>query len=135
MARNDSGMKALQPPPEGIQVTSRTTTERNLADQMSSRVMGYTPVVIDDQSLVFDTYDVGRCNAATADAEVRAGKLLDRAGIPEQADKHPGQLSGDPQQRVAIAHAIADGSQGNAIRRAHFEARPGDDQGGARRED
>jgi len=36
-----------------------------------------------------------------------ARQLLDRVGIPEQADKYPGQLSGGQQQRVAIARALA----------------------------
>jgi general L-amino acid transport system ATP-binding protein len=36
-----------------------------------------------------------------------ARRLLDRVGIPEQADKFPGQLSGGQQQRVAIARALA----------------------------
>ena len=39
-------------------------------------------------------------------AEV-ARDLLERVGIPEQADKFPGQLSGGQQQRVAIARALA----------------------------
>jgi general L-amino acid transport system ATP-binding protein len=34
-------------------------------------------------------------------------KWLTRVGIPEQADKYPGQLSGGQQQRVAIARALA----------------------------
>ena len=34
-------------------------------------------------------------------------QLLERVGIPEQADKYPGQLSGGQQQRVAIARALA----------------------------
>ena len=34
-------------------------------------------------------------------------QLLKRVGIPEQADKFPGQLSGGQQQRVAIARALA----------------------------
>jgi len=34
-------------------------------------------------------------------------ELLERVGIPEQADKFPGQLSGGQQQRVAIARALA----------------------------
>jgi len=42
-----------------------------------------------------------------AEAEERAHKLLERVGIPEQADKYPGQLSGGQQQRVAIARALA----------------------------
>lgn len=40
-------------------------------------------------------------------AEKVAMELLERVGIPEQADKFPGQLSGGQQQRVAIARALA----------------------------
>jgi general L-amino acid transport system ATP-binding protein len=36
-----------------------------------------------------------------------AMQLLRRVGIPEQADKFPGQLSGGQQQRVAMARALA----------------------------
>jgi general L-amino acid transport system ATP-binding protein len=36
-----------------------------------------------------------------------AHELLERVGIPEQAEKYPGQLSGGQQQRVAIARALA----------------------------
>ena len=42
-----------------------------------------------------------------ARAEQTARDLLKRVGIPEQADKYPGQLSGGQQQRVAIARALA----------------------------
>jgi general L-amino acid transport system ATP-binding protein len=42
-----------------------------------------------------------------AEAEQSAVELLARVGIPEQADKYPGQLSGGQQQRVAIARALA----------------------------
>ncbi len=42
-----------------------------------------------------------------AQAEVKAMELLKRVGIPEQANKFPGQLSGGQQQRVAIARALA----------------------------
>ena len=41
------------------------------------------------------------------EADQLASDLLDRVGIPEQADKYPGQLSGGQQQRVAIARALA----------------------------
>ena len=41
------------------------------------------------------------------DSEKKAMELLERVGIPEQADKFPGQLSGGQQQRVAIARALA----------------------------
>jgi general L-amino acid transport system ATP-binding protein len=40
-------------------------------------------------------------------AEEIAMQLLKRVGIPEQAQKYPGQLSGGQQQRVAIARALA----------------------------
>ena len=39
-------------------------------------------------------------------AEERAHYFLGKVGIPEQADKYPGQLSGGQQQRVAIARAL-----------------------------
>ena len=42
-----------------------------------------------------------------AEADKLALSLLERVGIPEQADKYPGQLSGGQQQRVAIARALA----------------------------
>lgn len=42
-----------------------------------------------------------------ADAEQDGMELLERVGIPEQANKYPGQLSGGQQQRVAIARALA----------------------------
>jgi general L-amino acid transport system ATP-binding protein len=42
-----------------------------------------------------------------AKAEEVALELLERVGIPEQAEKFPGQLSGGQQQRVAIARALA----------------------------
>jgi general L-amino acid transport system ATP-binding protein len=42
-----------------------------------------------------------------AEAEEMAMALLERVGIPEQAEKYPGQLSGGQQQRVAIARSLA----------------------------
>jgi len=41
------------------------------------------------------------------EADDRTMELLERVGIPEQADKYPAQLSGGQQQRVAIARALA----------------------------
>ena len=41
-----------------------------------------------------------------ADAEETARGYLARVGIPDQAEKYPGQLSGGQQQRVAIARSL-----------------------------
>jgi len=40
-------------------------------------------------------------------SEKKAMQLLERVGIPEQAQKYPAQLSGGQQQRVAMARALA----------------------------
>ena len=55
-----------------------------------------------------------------AQAEAIAVELLERVGIPEQADKYPAQLSGGQQQRVAIARALAMQPNNHAVRRTHF---------------
>src|SRR3990170_8352104 len=57
------------------------------------------------QNLTLAPIWVRRWSQAKADA--KALELLERVGIPEQADKYPGQLSGGQQQRVAIARALA----------------------------
>ncbi|MEA1902339.1 MAG: amino acid ABC transporter ATP-binding protein [Actinomycetota bacterium] len=44
---------------------------------------------------------------ARDEAEESAMQLLERVGIPEQANKYPAQLSGGQQQRVAIARSLA----------------------------
>ena len=46
-------------------------------------------------------------NQPKAQAEKKAMELLEKVGIPEQAQKYPGNLSGGQQQRVAIARALA----------------------------
>ena len=45
-------------------------------------------------------------NTPKKEAEEAAMKYLERAKIPEQAKKFPGQLSGGQQQRVAIARSL-----------------------------
>jgi polar amino acid transport system ATP-binding protein len=42
-----------------------------------------------------------------AEAEVRAGQLLERFGLADKRDEYPDRLSGGQQQRVAIVRALA----------------------------
>jgi polar amino acid transport system ATP-binding protein len=42
-----------------------------------------------------------------ADAEARAGELLERFGLADKRDEYPDRLSGGQQQRVAIVRALA----------------------------
>jgi len=46
-------------------------------------------------------------NRKKEEAAQKAAALLDRVGLKDFAQKHPGQLSGGQQQRVAIARALA----------------------------
>jgi general L-amino acid transport system substrate-binding protein len=50
-----------------ICVQSGTTTELNLADQFRAANVEYTPVVFEDQTVAFQAYDEGRCDAITSD--------------------------------------------------------------------
>lgn len=42
-----------------------------------------------------------------AEADQKAGTLLERVGLPEKANAYPRQLSGGQKQRIAIARALA----------------------------
>jgi ABC-type polar amino acid transport system ATPase subunit len=46
-------------------------------------------------------------NVSEKEADERCTRLLERVGIPEQANKYPESLSGGQQQRVAIARGLA----------------------------
>jgi len=49
------------------------------------------------------SFDAGETGATS---RARAMELLDRVGIADHANKHPGHLSGGQKQRVAIARAL-----------------------------
>ena len=66
-----------------------------------------------------------------SEAEELARRLLNRVGIPEQAQKFPGQLSGGQQQRVAIARALAMNPKVMMFDEPTSALDPEDDQRGA----
>ena len=68
-------------------------------------------------------------------ADKKAMELLDRVGIPEQANKFPGQLSGGQQQRVAIARALAMEPKIMLFDEPTIGTGPGNDQGSTGRND
>ncbi len=57
-----------------ICVTSGTTTELNLADQMSFLGVSYDPVVAAEIDTVYGQYEEGRCDAVTSDKSQLAGR-------------------------------------------------------------
>jgi general L-amino acid transport system substrate-binding protein len=66
-----------------ICVTSGTTTEQNLADQMTFLGIEYTPVVAAEIDTVYGQYDEGRCDAVTSDRSQLAGRRSFAAAGPE----------------------------------------------------
>ncbi|HEY57050.1 MAG TPA: amino acid ABC transporter substrate-binding protein [Anaerolineae bacterium] len=68
MVSKDSGVTKLEDlNGASICVATGTTTELNLADQMSARGIDYTPVVFETADQVFGAYEEGRCDAVTTD--------------------------------------------------------------------
>ncbi|NOZ51001.1 MAG: amino acid ABC transporter substrate-binding protein [Chloroflexi bacterium] len=66
--RRDSGVNTLEDlAGASICVASGTTTELNLADQMASRGIAYTPVVFETADETTSAYLDGRCDAYTTD--------------------------------------------------------------------
>ena len=85
MVPSDSGIEKLeQLQGKTICVKSGTTTEQNLADQMSKRNIKYTPVVFGDEDTLYNSYVQGRCEAITADRT----QLVGRRAILPDPDKH-----------------------------------------------
>ncbi len=75
MVRADSGVTSLEElDGASICVTSGTTTEQNLADQMAFRGVDYTPVVAAEIDTVYAQYEEGRCDAVTSDKSQLVGR-------------------------------------------------------------
>ncbi len=75
MTRADLGATTLEDLDGAtICVTSGTTTEQNLADQMTFRGLTYEPVVAAEIDSVYGTYEEGRCDAVTSDRSQLVGR-------------------------------------------------------------
>ncbi len=85
MVTSASGIKTLEDlNGRAICVQSGTTTELNLADQMSQRGLEYTPVVFEDTDAVYAAYQEGRCEGVTSDRS----QLVSRKVILPNPDDH-----------------------------------------------
>ena len=85
MVRKDSGITKLEDlSGASICVASGTTTELNLADQMASRGIEYTPVVFETADEVTGAYLDGRCDAYTTD---KSG-LVARQSMFDKPEEH-----------------------------------------------
>ena len=85
MVRKNDGISSLEGLAGGtICVQAGTTTELNLADQMSARGIKYTPVVLETADAVFGAYEQGRCDAVTTDK----ASLFSRRGVLAKPADH-----------------------------------------------
>ena len=82
--RKDSGIKTLEDlQGASICVSSGTTTELNLADQMSANNIEYTPVVFETADETTSAYLDGRCDAYTTD---KSGLVARMSMFPHPED-------------------------------------------------
>jgi len=92
---------------DGIELTNDI---RNIHDVRSEIGMVFQSFNLFPHLTVLDNITLAPVNVRRWSQERAteiAMKWLNRVGIPEQAEKYPGQLSGGQQQRVAIARALA----------------------------
>lgn len=85
MTRADVGATTLEDLAGAtICVTSSTTTEQNLTDQMTFRGVEFTPVVAAEIDTVYGSYEEGRCDAVTSDRS----QLVGRRSTFENPEEH-----------------------------------------------
>jgi len=96
MVRKDSGITSIDDLDGAtICVLTGTTTELNLADEFRKRGLDFTPVVFEDNDLLYKAYDQGRCDAVTSDKSQLAARRTvltnpdDHIILPETISKEP----------------------------------------------
>lgn len=85
MVKKTRGIKDLKGlEGKSVCVQTGTSTEQNLADQMSKLGVKYTPIVFEDVNATFAAYQGGRCEGITAD---RSALVSQRSLFPDP-DNH-----------------------------------------------
>jgi ABC-type polar amino acid transport system ATPase subunit len=92
---------------DGMQLYNRSTSLNELRSEIGMVFQQFNlyPHMTVAENIELAPMKVKGVSAKEADE--RCARLLERVGIPEQADKYPESLSGGQQQRVAIARALA----------------------------
>jgi general L-amino acid transport system substrate-binding protein len=96
MVREDSGIKTQEDMDgSSVCVTSGTTTEKNVASDLSFHGVDFEAVIFEDTALVYNAYEEGRCDVTTSDksqlAAVREGFAVpdDHVILPMTISKEP----------------------------------------------
>ena len=85
MLRKDLGIKSIKElAGASICVTAGTTTELNLADTMRSLGLEFSPVVFEEIDTLYNSYELGRCDAVTGDKS----QLSARRGALKEPEAH-----------------------------------------------
>jgi ABC-type polar amino acid transport system ATPase subunit len=92
---------------DGMQLHKRTTSLNELRSEIGMVFQQFDlyPHMTVAENIKLAPMKVKDVSAKEADE--RCARLLERVGIPEQANKYPENLSGGQQQRVAIARGLA----------------------------
>lgn len=88
-----------------ICVANGTTSAQNLSDDFAARGIDFTPVLFDDENLLYPAYDRGDCDAVTSDSS----QLVSKRQTLENPDDH--SILGDRISREPLGPAFIEGDE------------------------
>ncbi len=96
MVRKDSGIKT-QEDMDGasVCVTSGTTTEKNLASDLTYHGVEFEAVIFEDTASVYNAYEEGRCDVTTSDRSQLAA-VKEGFAVPDDHEILPMVISKEP---------------------------------------
>lgn len=98
-----------------ICVAAGTTSEQNLTDDFAARGIDFTPVLFDDENLLYPAYNRGDCDAVTSDSSQLVSKRQtltnpdDHIVLGERISREPlgpAFIEGDEQWRDVVSWAV-----------------------------
>lgn len=88
-----------------ICVANGTTSAQNLSDDFAARGIDFTPVLFDDENLLYPAYDRGDCDAVTSDSS----QLVSKRQTLENPDDHT--ILGDRISREPLGPAFIESDE------------------------